>query len=171
MKRALSKEVCFDSAPPDHKTAHIFCVVESRARTVKQKAWSGAENGEWDFAQTFFPFASHSSRVEALMFAPWISDLKEKPTVLQSTTPLTFNISVCFRALCFSPSRMAMGCCTMWQEALRVRSQLTTYKERCLAKRFTLKCWLSLTGYGDLKGLHSSLSFSTSRGIMSLIVY
>ena len=169
MERTLSREVCFDSAPPDHKTAHILrSQVRASSRTKgMERGWKRRVRLGIDvFSSRLTLFSRGGSDVRVLK-----KRFEGKPTVLQSITPLTFSISVCFRDLCFSPSRMAMGCCTMWQVALRVRSQLTTYKERCLAKLFTLKCWLSLTGYGDLKGLHSSLSFSTSRGIMSLIVH
>ena len=45
--------------PLDCKTARIFCVFKY-ARTVKQKVWSEAENGERDWEETVFSLASHT---------------------------------------------------------------------------------------------------------------
>ena len=105
------------------------------------------------------------------MFAPWKSDLKEKPTVLQSITLLTFSISVCFRALCFSPSRMTMGCCIMWQEALRVRSQLTRYVPKpCNFAPLNINMCLLASSLWLVDSLPNSLIFRFNTLLWKLIL-
>ena len=63
-----------------------------------------------------------------------------------------------FRALFFSLSRMAMVSYITWLVMQRVLSRLTTYRERYLVKRPTLKCSLSPTGCEDLRGSWNGFS-------------
>lgn len=69
----------------------------------------------------------------------------------------------CFRALFFSLSRMAMVSYITWLVMQRVLSRLTTYRERYLVKRPTLKCSLSPTGCEDLRGSWNGFSSFVNR--------
>ena len=74
--------------PLDCKTARIFCVFKY-ARTVKQKVWREAENGERDWEETFFRLPhtpSRFARVRLLRCTKPI--LRKKATVFQSNPRL-----------------------------------------------------------------------------------